>query len=98
MSSATPPQTTGAPRAAQAEPYYQRFTLGQRWEHLLLIASFTILLLTGLPQKYRSAGWSQFILSTPERVTLVRNIHHVAAVVLILESVYHLAWQCLDGG
>jgi formate dehydrogenase gamma subunit len=91
MSSATPPQTNGAPRGAQAEPYYQRFARSQRWEHLLLIASFTVLLLTGLPQKYRAAGWSQLILSTPERVTQVRAIHHVAAVVLILESIYHLA-------
>jgi formate dehydrogenase gamma subunit len=91
MSSATPPQTNGAPRGAQAEPYYPRFSLGQRWEHVLLIASFTVLLFTGLPQKYRSAGWSQLILSTPERVTQVRTIHHVAAVVLILESIYHLA-------
>ena len=91
MSSAPPPQTTGAPRGAQAEPYYQRFSLGQRWEHLLLIASFTVLLVTGLAQKYRSAGWSQLILSAPERITLVRDLHYVAAVVLILESVYHLA-------
>ena len=90
MSSTTPPQTTAAPRGPLAEPYYQRFTLGERWEHLLLIVSFTVLLLTGLPQKYRSASWSQTILSTPERVTLVRNIHHVAAAVLILETVYHL--------
>jgi formate dehydrogenase gamma subunit len=91
MTTATPTPPSVAPRPAQAEPYYQRFTLGQRWEHLLLIASFTVLLLTGLPQKYRSAGWSQLILSTPERVTQVRTVHHVAAAVLILESVYHLA-------
>ena len=71
--SATPlPQTDRAPRGAHppAEPYYERFSLGQRWQHLLLIASFTVLLLTGLPQKYRTAEWSQLILSTPERVTL----------------------------
>jgi hypothetical protein len=34
---------------------YPRFTLGQRWEHALLILSFTVLLLTGLPQKYFSS-------------------------------------------
>ncbi len=91
MSSATPTPLAVASRPAQAEPYYQRFTLGQRWEHLLLIASFTVLLFTGLPQKYRTASWSQMILSTPERLTLVRNIHHVAAAVLIIETIYHLA-------
>jgi len=90
MSSANPPQTVTA-RDARAESYYQRFTLSQRWEHLLLLVIFTVLLLTGLPQKYRTASWSQAILSTPERVTQVRTIHHVAAVMLILEAVYHVA-------
>jgi formate dehydrogenase gamma subunit len=49
-----------------------------------------VLLLTGLPQKYRNTEWSQQILSTPERVEHIRTIHHIAAVVLTLEVVYHL--------
>lgn len=76
--------------AVRTERFFQRFTLAQRWEHALLILSFLVLLLTGLPQKYRSANWSQQILATPERVDLVQTIHHIAAVVLILEVVYHL--------
>jgi cytochrome b subunit of formate dehydrogenase len=43
-----------------------------------------------LPQKYRSAAWSQVMLSTPERVELVQTIHHVAAILLIMEVVFHL--------
>ncbi len=88
MSTANPPAP--APRAPHTR-YFDRFSLGRRWEHLLLIASFTVLLLTGLPQKYRAEAWSQFLLATPAQVTLVRTLHHVAAVSLILESVYHLA-------
>lgn len=72
------------------ERTYQRFRLGQRWEHALLILSVTVLLLTGLPQKYRAAMWSQQILATPERLDLIRQIHHIAAIVLIIEVVYHL--------
>jgi len=72
------------------ERTYQRFMLGQRWEHALLILSVTVLLLTGLPQKYRAAMWSQQILATPERLDLIRQIHHIAAIVLIIEVVYHL--------
>jgi len=68
----------------------QRFTLTQRWEHSLLILSLAILLLTGLPQKYRSTSWSQFVLSTPERVEIIQTIHHIAAVVLAIEILYHL--------
>ena len=49
-----------------------------------------LLLLTGLPQKYRATTWSQQILATPERVELIRNIHHITAILLTLEVLYHL--------
>jgi formate dehydrogenase subunit gamma len=68
---------------------FQRFTLGQRWEHGILILSFTVLLFTGLPQKY-FASWGHFILTTPESLLLDRQIHHIAAIVLILEALYHI--------
>jgi formate dehydrogenase gamma subunit len=72
------------------EKSYPRFSIGQRWEHLILVLSGVVLLLTGLPQKYRAMAWSQDILSTPDRVELVRQIHHIAAIVLTLEVLYHL--------
>jgi len=67
-----------------------RFSLVQRLEHLVLLLSFAVLFITGLPQKYRATEWSQFLLSTPDRVETVQTIHHIAAVVLILEVLYHL--------
>ncbi|MCG2786029.1 MAG: cytochrome b/b6 domain-containing protein [Anaerolineae bacterium] len=72
------------------EKAYPRFNLGQRWEHLLLILSFTVLLLTGLPQKYRDFSWSQDLLSSPERLELIQQIHHIAAIVMTIEVLYHL--------
>ena len=72
------------------ERTFQRFTVGQRWEHTLLILSFTVLFFTGLPQKYRAAEWSQQILATPERLNLIRQIHHIAAIVLAVEAIYHI--------
>lgn len=74
----------------RVEKTFRRFTSGQRVEHALLILTFTVLLLTGLPQRYRSTVLSQQILSTPERLELVQDIHHVTAFVLILEAIYHL--------
>lgn len=82
-------QKTTQPQV-RLEKTYQRFNLGQRWEHMLLFLSATVLLLTGLPQKYRDLSWSQYLLSTPERLELIRQIHHIAAIVLVLEVVYHL--------
>ncbi|MCX6079719.1 MAG: hypothetical protein NTW32_09330 [Chloroflexi bacterium] len=74
----------------QQEKTFKRFNIGQRWEHMLLILSATVLLLTGLPQKYRDMSWSQYLLSTPERLELIRQIHHIAAIILVIEAVYHL--------
>jgi formate dehydrogenase subunit gamma len=71
------------------EKTFQRFKLGQRWEHLILILSFTVLLLTGLPQKYREFSWSQDLLSTPERLAFIQQIHHLAAILLAFEAIYH---------
>ena len=69
---------------------FRRFTLGQSWEHAILFISGTVLLLTGLPQKYRTASWSQQLLSTPERLETIQQIHHIAAIALILLVIYHL--------
>lgn len=72
-----------------------RFTAGQRWEHWILLISVGVLLLTGLPQRYRATTWSQQILTTPERLYLLQNIHRIAAIVLTLLVVYHL-WRALS--
>lgn len=89
MSVQRQPQSPEQYNGVRTERTFMRFTLGQRWEHLLLMISFTVLLLTGLPQKY-FASWGHQILTTPERLLLVRRIHHVFAVLLTLEVVYHL--------
>lgn len=75
---------------AQPEKTFARFTLGQRWEHAVLILSTVVLLATGLPQKFRDMPWSQDLLSTPERLELMRQIHHIAAIIFAMEAFYHL--------
>jgi cytochrome b subunit of formate dehydrogenase len=75
----------------KVERTFQRFTLGQRWEHALLILSVTALLLTGLPQKYQNTDWSQWIISSPDRLSLIQQIHHIFALLLTAEVIYHLA-------
>lgn len=78
------------PNGMVTERIFQRFDITQRWEHALLMLSFTTLLLTGLPQKYYTS-WGYQILTTPDRVNLFRQIHHIAAVILTLEVLFHLA-------
>jgi cytochrome b subunit of formate dehydrogenase len=69
---------------------YERFSIFQRIEHLLLLTSFTILAVTGLPQKFVEADWAKTMILTMGGIDTVRQIHHFAAIVMMLESVYHL--------
>jgi len=69
---------------------YRRFDTGQRIEHALLILSFTILSITGLPQKYPDTGWGEGMIWLFGGIELTRFIHHTAAIVLIVGSIYHL--------
>jgi cytochrome b subunit of formate dehydrogenase len=74
--------------------YYQRFHWATRIAHGLLLSSFTLLGITGLPQKYALAGWAQALIRFFGGIETTRLIHHGAAVVLMLLTIYHL----LDAG
>jgi formate dehydrogenase subunit gamma len=88
--SISPPNNAPTASPVRVERTFQRFALGQRWEHALVILSIAVLLLTGLPQKYRDTGWSQWLLSTPERVDQIQQIHHIFALLLTAEVLYHI--------
>lgn len=74
----------------QQERTFRRFALSQRIEHTIIFLCITVLLLTGLPQKYRTAPWSQDLLSTPQRLQILQQIHRIAAIILTLEVLFHL--------
>jgi formate dehydrogenase gamma subunit len=80
----TPKKTSAAPRA------YQRFTVSQRIEHLVMLVSFTILAVSGLPQKFATNALSIFLIRLVGGVENMRLIHHVAAIVLMLSAIYHI--------
>lgn len=69
---------------------YPRFDLGQRIEHGLLILSFTVLSISGLPQKYPDSAWGEWMIWVMGGIETTRLIHHTAAIVLILGSIYHV--------
>jgi len=69
---------------------FQRFHWAQRVAHALLLVSFTTLGLTGLPQKYAMTGWAQAMIKLFGGIETTRLIHHVAAGVLMLLTIYHI--------
>ena len=75
--------------AAAGQAYYRRFNSWQRLEHIILLISFTILAITGLPQKYSAAPWGAAMINGMGGIESTRLIHHVAAVLLLAGTIYH---------
>jgi formate dehydrogenase subunit gamma len=69
---------------------FTRFVLSQRIEHILLMLSFGMLCLTGLPQTFHDTAWAQWILSVLGGIGTTRLIHHLFAFMLAFEFLYHL--------
>lgn len=69
---------------------YPRFDKAQRIEHAFMLLSFTMLSITGLPQKYPDTDWGQWIIWLMGGIEMNRMIHRGAAVILIVGSIYHL--------
>lgn len=73
---------------------YERFHWTQRVAHIILLTSFSLLGITGLPQKYSSTGWAQAMIQFFGGIETTRLIHHVCAIVLMFLAIYHI----LDAG
>lgn len=73
---------------AQPEAHeFSRFSSVQRAQHALLILSFTLLAVTGLPQKFAGDGWAEAIIAAFGGIELIRILHHYAAIVLVIVSI-----------
>jgi cytochrome b subunit of formate dehydrogenase len=70
---------------------FVRFGLSDRVQHAVMLASFVVLAVTGLPQKYIYANvtFVDDIISFLGGIERVRIVHRVAATVLMLAVVYH---------
>jgi cytochrome b subunit of formate dehydrogenase len=69
---------------------YQRFPLARRIEHLVMLLSFGMLALTGLPQKYPLAKISVWIVELFGGIDRMRVTHHIFATVLMLGVIWHI--------
>jgi cytochrome b subunit of formate dehydrogenase/5-methylcytosine-specific restriction endonuclease McrA len=74
-------------RRRMQNPMMVRMTTNQRWQHLVLLSSFIILVITGFALKFPDS-WLAEVLGMSERLRSV--IHRVAGVVLMGAGVYHV--------
>jgi len=73
-----------------ARGHYLRFDLLARLEHLVLLISFTLLAVTGLPQKFAGGWFAEAVIKFFGGIEMTRTIHHLSAIVMILLAVYHV--------
>ena len=68
-------------------PFMTRMTVNQRWQHLILLISFIVLVITGFALKFPDT-WFAHTLGMGEH--LRSFIHRIAGVVLIAAGFYHV--------
>jgi formate dehydrogenase subunit gamma len=90
MKNQQPPIPSSIKHRVKVVKTFPRFSVDQRWEHAIFLLCVAILLLTGLPQKYNTTNWSQAIISSPDRLKTIQQIHHITALVLTALILYHL--------
>lgn len=86
---ANPPADTPTETQAASQPSYERFGPGARFEHVILILTFTGLALTGIPQRYADASWAQGAINLMGGIESIRILHRILAAVLMAEVIYH---------
>jgi cytochrome b subunit of formate dehydrogenase len=73
-------------------PMMQRMSTNQRWQHLILLTSFIILVITGFALKFPD-WWFADVLGMTESVRSI--VHRVAGVVLIAAGFYHVFYLAI---
>jgi len=76
-----------AARRRMQNPFMTRMTTNQRWQHLILLTSFIVLVVTGFALKFPNS-WLAEVLAMGEKLRSIT--HRVAGVVLIAAGIYHM--------
>ena len=76
-------------RRAMQNPMMFRMTANQRWQHLILLTSFIVLVITGFALKFPNS-WIAALLGNGNGEKLRSIIHRVAGVILIGAGFYHI--------
>lgn len=80
---------TNSEKPSKADEFV-RFDLSQRIQHVIMLGSFTMLAVTGLPQKFPNWPGSLSIVNAFGGIEMARQVHHFSAIIMIAASIYHI--------
>ena len=78
-------------RATADEEQYTRFTPFERFLHLMVVTSFLLLVLTGMPLKFYYTGWARWIFGMLGGADVARALHRFGAIITFTYFGLHLA-------
>ncbi len=76
-----------------SEVSFKRFTLNQLVEHWVMIGTFMLLVISGMPLKFPDAWWSPVIINLLGGFWMRTQIHHAAGIVLVVLGAYHVGYH-----
>jgi formate dehydrogenase gamma subunit len=80
----------GLLRQEAAPEHFVRFSFGERVQHFFLMISFVMLVTTGLPQKFSTTPWAEWIVIHLGGIDTTRALHRIFAVVMVTVAVLHV--------
>ncbi|MBI5376206.1 MAG: cytochrome c3 family protein [Candidatus Schekmanbacteria bacterium] len=78
------------PHAHRSGIYYERMSLSERVQHLMLLTSFIVLVITGFALKFPDSWWSYPFKIIEGGASMRGLVHRIAAAVMTAAALYHV--------
>jgi cytochrome b subunit of formate dehydrogenase len=72
------------------DEWFTRFVPFERFLHLLVVTSFLLLVLTGMPLKFYYTDWAKALFNLMGGVDVARSLHHFGAIITFIYFGLHL--------
>ena len=77
-------------QAQTGDEWFTRFVPFERFLHILVVSSFLLLVVTGMPLKFYYTGWAKFIFSVIGGPETARTLHHFGAIITFFYFGLHI--------
>ena len=75
---------------------YKRWGKNTRAQHIVLLISFTIQIVTGFPLSFPDTWWAQLAVKLMGGWEMRTFLHHTSGLIMVLLGVYHLIWIIIN--
>jgi cytochrome b subunit of formate dehydrogenase len=72
------------------DQWFTRFSPFERMLHIMVVTSFLLLVITGMPLKFHYTNWAKIIFNLLGGAPVARSLHHFAAIITFLYFALHL--------